>query len=99
MTTKSKKGRKFSHESEYSKAMMNMDMNMKYSNFASQHMSPVNQLMSSNHQHLSSYSPYTSASFQANFGQAHHMPSYPAWSPAAPNGFGLPTSMVGAAIA
>lgn len=95
MTTKSKKGRKFSHESDYNKAMMGMEMS-KYGNFSPQHMAPVNQIMSSN-QHLSSYSPYTSAGFTPNFTQPHNM-SYPSWNPnmSNPASFGLSSSMVGA---
>lgn len=93
MTTKAKKGRKFSHEADY-KTMMSMDM--KYSNFASQHMGPaVNSLMAPS-QHLSSYSPYASASFPPNFAQTHNMGGYPSWSSATSAGFGLSSSMVGA---
>ena len=86
MTTKSKKGRKFSHESDYSKTMMGMDM--KYGNFASQHMGPVTPLMTPS-QHLQTYSPYTGASFPTNFAQSHNMSSYPSWTSAAQTGFAI----------
>lgn len=97
MTTKSKKGRKFSHEADYNKAMMGMGMDMKYGNFSPQHMPPVNPIMSSN-QHLTSYSPYTSASFAPNFAAQTHNMSYPSWNTSMgnPASFGLSSSMVGA---
>ena len=91
MSTKSKKGRKFSHEADYSKAVMDM----KYPPFSPQTMPGMNHLMPSN-QHLSNYgSPYASAGFASSFGQGHNM-SYSAWNHGVGGaaGFGLPTSMV-----
>jgi len=95
MSTRSKKGRKFSRETDYGKAACMMTMDMKYGNFSTQHMGQVNQLMTSN-QHFPNYSPYANASFPPNFSQTHTMPSYPSWSSAAQTGFGLSSSMVGA---
>lgn len=90
MTTKSKKGRKFSHDSDYNKAMMY------HGNFGSQHMGPVTPLMASN-QHLPAYSSYASATFPSNLSQNNNMGSYyPPWTSAAQPGFGLSSSMVGA---
>lgn len=91
MSTKSKKGRKFSHDTDYSKAMMDM----KYPSFSPQNMPSMNHLMPSN-QHLSGYgSPYTNAGFPSSFSQGHNM-SYSAWNHGmgSATGFGIPTSMV-----
>lgn len=92
MSTKSKKGRKFSHDSDYKTVM-----DMKYGSFSPQNMAPMNGLMSSN-QHINYASHYASAGFPSGFPQGHNM-SYPSWNAAgvgSPAGFGLSSSMVGA---
>ncbi|XP_067947630.1 GATA-binding factor 3-like [Watersipora subatra] len=82
MTTKSKKGRKFSHEADFNKPIMGMDM--KYGNFGSQHMAGVAPLMASNH----AYQGYPSSTFHANFSQSHNLGPYSSW-PTAQHAFPL----------
>lgn len=92
MSTKSKKGRKFSTDSDYSKAVMDM----KYGSFSPQNMPPMNHLMSSN-QHLGGYPSYPGSGFPSGFAPSHNM-GYPSWNTGVSNpaGFGLSSSMVGA---
>lgn len=93
MTTKSKKGRKFSSESDYSKAVMDMKY---HGSFSPQNMAPMNSIMSSNQHSYASH--YANVGFPSAFPQSHNM-SYPSWNAAgvgSPASFGLSTSMVGA---
>jgi len=103
MSTKSKKSRKYSHESDYSKAMMSMS-DMKYGSFSPPSMAQVAPLMSSGQHSLSPYGSHYPAGTFGNGFQTNSMSPYGGYTTAAWNTSvardasfpGLSTSMVGA---